>query len=293
MGSVSPPMIALLAVLTYAYARRTRTLAGTARSVNALRQVSFYSSIVILIAIPLSPLGSSDQNSFVSHMVEHLMIGDLGALLMVLGLTGPLIQPLLKIDVIAALRPLTHPVFAALFWILNMYIWQIPFLFEAALNNDFLHVFQHICYFSAGFNVWMALFGPLPKPVWFGNAAKLIFIAGMWAADMVLGNVFVFSNSAYYDQYLTGENMWGLTPAADQSVAGAVMMGVDTVIAFVLLAWLFFKAASEGEKSQELMELAGEHGVELSAERSARAAAAGTTDVLRERIVSGLDKPDN
>lgn len=286
-------MVALLALMTLAYARRVHTLAGTTRSVGTMRQVSFYSSVVILVAIPLSPLGSSDQNSFVSHMVEHLMIGDLGALLMVLGLTGPLIQPLLKINVVAALRPLTHPVFAALFWILNMYIWQIPLLFEAALNNDALHVIQHMCYFAAGFNVWMALFGPLPKPAWFGNAAKLIFIAGMWAADMILGNVFVFSSTAYYEQYLSADNMWGLSPEADQSVAGAVMMGVDTVIAFILLAWLFFKAASEGEKSQELMELADAHGVEMTAERSARAAAAGTTDVLRERIVSGLDKPDN
>ena len=88
----------------------------------------------------------------------------------------------------------------------------------------------------------------------------------MWAADMVLGNVFVFSSAAFYDQYLTGDNMWGFSPAADQSVAGAVMMGVDTVVAFVLLAWLFFKAASEGEKSQELLELADQHGVALSAE---------------------------
>jgi cytochrome c oxidase assembly factor CtaG len=166
-------------------------------------------------------------------------------------------------------------------------------LFDAALNNDFLHVFQHFCYFSAGFNVWMALFGPLPKPAWFGNAAKLIFIAGMWAADMILGNIFVFSSSAFYDEYLSADNMWGLSPTADQSVAGAVMMAVDTVIAFVLLAWLFFKAASEGEKSQELLDLADEHGFEMTSERSDRAAAAGTADLLRERIVSGLDKPEN
>jgi cytochrome c oxidase assembly factor CtaG len=292
-GSVSPPMVLLLAIVTFGYARRVHTLAGTARRVPVARQISFYLSVVLLVAVPLSPLGGSDENSFVSHMIEHLTFGDVAALLMVLGLTGPLIQPLLRLDVIAALRPLTHPVFAAGFWILNMYIWQIPLLFDAALNNDVLHVFQHICYFTAGFNVWMALFGPLPQPQWFGNAAKLVFIAGMWAADMVLGNFLVFSSTAYYDHYLTASNMWGFSPAADQSIAGAVMMGVDTVIAFALLAWLFFKAATEGEQSQQLLDLANEHGVEMSDARTARAAAAGTTEMLRERIVSKLDKTEN
>jgi hypothetical protein len=85
-----------------------------------------------------------------------------------------------------------------------------------------------------------------------------------------------------------------MTPLADQSVAGSVMMAEGSIISFVLLGWLFFKAASEGEESQRLQDLASEHGVELSKARSDRAAAAGTTDLLRERISAGapLDKDD-
>jgi hypothetical protein len=73
------------------------------------------------------------------------------------------------------------------------------------------------------------------------------------------------------------------------------MMAEGSVISFILLGWLFFKAASEGEESQKLMDHASAHGVELSKERSDRAAAAGTTDLLRERISAGtpLDNGDS
>jgi putative membrane protein len=295
LGSVSPPMIVLLAIVTFAYFKRVRTLAvDPRRRVSALRQFSFASSIFLLVAEPISPLGAWDELSFTIHMVEHLLIGDLAALLMVLGLTGPLIAPVLKNPVVDFLRPLAHPIPALLLWVANLYLWHLPFAFEGALNHDAVHVLQHICFFSAGFNVWMVVFGPLPQPDWFGNVAKLIYVVGQRMAGVALGNFFVFGGSAFYSNYAHVDNPLGMTALGDQSVAGAVMMAEGSIVSFILLGWLFFKAASEGEKSQQLIEHAQEHGVELSRARSDRAAAAGTTDLLRERISSGsgLDKAD-
>lgn len=286
-------MVVLLAIVTFAYFKRVRTLAADPRrKVGVARQVSFTSSVLILLLEPLSPLGAWDDVSFTAHMIEHLTIGDLAALLMVLGLTGPMIQPLLRNPVIAAVRPLTEPVPALAIWIVNLYFWHMPFAMEGAINNDAVHVLQHICFFSVSFNVWMALFGPLPKPDWFGNIAKLVYIVVMRMAGVILGNFFIFSSTVYYKPYIGADNPLGMSAQADQSTAGAVMMAEGTLISFIVLAFLFFKAASEGEESQRLIEHASEHGVELSQARSDRAAAAGTTDLLRERIStgSGLDK---
>ncbi|MBJ7354008.1 MAG: cytochrome c oxidase assembly protein [Thermoleophilaceae bacterium] len=296
MGSVSPPMIVLLAIVTFAYFKRVHTLRGDSRRrVSGLRQVSFACSILLLVGEPLSPLGVWDELSFTIHMVEHLLIGDLAALLMVLGLTGPLIAPVMRNPVIDFLRPLANPIPALVFWIANLYFWHLPFAFEAALNSDSVHVVQHICFFSAGFNVWMAVFGPLPKPEWFGNIAKLVYIVVQRMAGVLLGNFLIFGGSVFYSNYETANNPLGMTALGDQSVAGAVMMAEGSFISFILLGWLFFKAASEGEKSQQLIEHAEAHGVEISQARSDRAAAAGTTDLLRERISSGagLDKGDS
>jgi cytochrome c oxidase assembly factor CtaG len=289
-------MIVLLAIVSYAYFRRVQTLkSDPRRRVSGIRQFSFACSIFLLVVEPLSPLGAWDELSFTAHMVEHLLIGDMAALLMVLGLTGPLIQPMLKNPVIVLIRPLTEPIPALIFWIANLYFWHMPFAFQGALNHDGIHVLQHICFFSAGFNVWMAVFGPLPKPEWFGNIAKLVYLVVQRMAGVLLGNFFIFGGSVFYPFYSHTDNPFGMTPLADQSVAGAVMMAEGSVISFILLGWLFFKAASEGEESQKLMDHASAHGVELSKERSDRAAAAGTTDLLRERISAGtpLDNGDS
>lgn len=287
-------MVVLLALVTGAYAKRVHTLRGGNRAVSGLRQFSFYLAIFVLLAEPISPLGTQDENSFIAHMVEHILIGDFAALLMVLGITGPLIQPLLRNPVIRAIRPLTHPVAALLLWIANTYIWHIPFFFEAALGSEPVHVLQHILFFSTSFGVWMALFGPLPQPAWFGNIAKLAYIVTARMSMVVLGNIFVFSSTSYYDDYARAENPWGLTAVADQSFAGAVMMAEGSLVLFLLFGWLFFRAASEGEDSQQLIEFADDHGVEISPSRSARAASAGTTDFHRERIAaSGIDKSES
>lgn len=288
-------MLILLAIVSFAYFRRVGALSeDPRRKVGGWRQVSFYSAIFLLVAEPISPLGGWDDKSFTIHMVEHLTIGDLAALLMVLGITGPLIQPLLKNPVIQLIRPLTEPIPAAVIWVVNLYFWHMPFAMEGAINHDGVHVLQHICFFSAGFNVWMAVFGPLPKPAWFGNIAKLGYLVALRMAGVLLGNFLIFSGDVFYPSYTHVVNPLGMSALADQSVAGAVMMAEGSIISFILLGWLFFKAANEGEASQQLREHADEHGVEITRERSDRAAAAGTTDLLRERISPGeaLDKGD-
>ena len=62
--------------------------------------------------------------------------------------------------------------------------------------------------------MWMALLGPLPQPEWFGNGAKLAYIVGVRLAGALLGNVFIWSESAFYPDYRPGEDFWNLSPSA-------------------------------------------------------------------------------
>ena len=65
-------------------------------------------------------------------MAQHLAMADLGTLLLVLGLTGPLLQPLLATRLARALRWLAHPVVAFGLWAVDLYVWHLPALYEAA-----------------------------------------------------------------------------------------------------------------------------------------------------------------
>ena len=287
MGVALEPLQLLPATVAgILYALRTHRLAGTPRAVPAWRRVCFNAGLAIMV-LTLALLGDRGDELFWVHMVEHLVIADLGALLLVLGLTGPVLAPVLRLRAVDRLRVLAHPVPALAIWALNLYAWHVPGLHEAAVRHDAVHALQHACFVIAGVNAWLALLGPLPKPAWFGNAAKLGYVLVMRLVGAVLGNALVFGGHAFYDVYAVGEARHAISPMADQNTAGAIMMVEGSILTIVLLGWLFLRTAREAEERQELLELAGARGVELSERRAARAVAAGRGAELRRRLESG------
>jgi cytochrome c oxidase assembly factor CtaG len=268
------------------YALRVHHLAGTPREVPGWRRACFFGGLA-LIVVTVTSMGSLADELFWAHMVEHLVMGDLGTLLLVLGLTGPVLAPVLRIGFFDRLRVLAHPLVAFPLWAVNLYFWHVPLFHEAAVRHDVVHATQHFCFVAFGFNMWMALLGPLPKPAWFGNLARLFYIIAVRITGAILGNVFVFGGHVFFSVYAAGERAHGISPGADQNAAGAVMMIEGSLLTLVLFGWLFARTAREGEERQELLELAAARGVELSEARAARAVAAGRGAELRRRIESG------
>src|SRR5919199_243406 len=104
----------------------TRALARAGRPAPTWRQVCFYSGLVVMFGALATPLESLADDLFVAHMAEHLLLGDVATLLLVLGLTGPLLAPVLRIKAIDRLRFLTNPLVAFPLWVVNLYFWHIP-----------------------------------------------------------------------------------------------------------------------------------------------------------------------
>jgi putative membrane protein len=275
--------LAPLVLIGELYARRARTLAGGAHPVPRWRQVSFYSGVATIIAA-LTALGSLSDELLYAHMIEHLLLGDIAALLIVLGLTGPLLAPLLRIRFFDRLRALSHPAVAFPLWAVDLYIWHLPRLYQAALRHGGLHALEHAMFIGFGVNMWMCLFGPLPTPAWFGNLGRLLYIVAVRLAATVLGNIFLWSGSAFYPFYRAGDASAHIGPVTDQNLAGAIMMVEESMLTLGLFCWLFLRAARESEERQDLLDLATAQGVELTEARAARAVAAGRGADLRRRI---------
>ncbi|HEX5223981.1 MAG TPA: cytochrome c oxidase assembly protein [Solirubrobacteraceae bacterium] len=268
------------------YAKRVRTLAHSRHPVPGWRQACFYGGFVV-IAAALSGLGGESQELLYAHMIEHLLLGDIAALLIVLGLTGPLLVPVLQIRFFDRLRVLAHPLVAFPLWAVDLYVWHLPVFYEAALRHTWVHALEHAMFLGFGVNMWMCLFGPLPMPQWFGNLGKLVYIFAVRLTGTVLGNVFLWAGGAFYPFYEHGDALAGITPVADQRIAGAIMMVEESFLTLGLFCWLFLRAARENEERQELLDLAAARGVELSEKRAARAVAGGHGAELRRRIEGG------
>ena len=261
------------------YWMRARTLREQGRAVPGWRVACWYSGLALIVAVLVSPLASLAEERFSAHMAEHLLIADIGSLLLVLGLTGPLMAPLLRNPILGPLRHLAHPVAALLIWAVDLAIWHLPGPHEAAVNHDGVHALQHVLFIGCGVNMWMALLGPLPKPAWFGNLARLGYILVVRLYGTILANVFVWSDRPIYDVYVGGTN--------DQVIAGSIMMVEGSILTLALGCWLFLRAANQGEERQRLMELAQERGVPLDERRAARAVSAGRGEELRRRLEAG------
>src|SRR5438309_7389271 len=124
-----------LVLLAALYGRRAQTLARDGHAVSRWRQASFYGGLAT-IAAALTGLGTLSDELLYAHMIEHLLLGDIAALLIVLGLTGPLLAPVLRVRFFDRLRVLAHPAVAFPLWALDLYLWHLPSLYQAALRHD-------------------------------------------------------------------------------------------------------------------------------------------------------------
>jgi len=253
--TIEPLQLAPIVLLAVAYAVRARTLARREQPVPGWRIALFSLGIallVIAVASPIAEIGEEELFSF--HMAQHLLIGDLAPLCLLAGLTGPLIRPVLALPGVMRLRVLANPLIALPIWTANLVLWHLPLLYEGALGSSALHAVEHVAFFSAGIVLWLPVLETLPAPEWFGTGAKLAYIVGVRLVATVLGNVFIWGGSAFYDVYDTGNDYLGLSPNADQSLAGSLMMLEGSLVTIVALAWLFLRMAQEGEVRQELIE---------------------------------------
>ncbi len=270
-------------ILTGVVAVRARTLAREGRPVPTKRLALIAAGVAVGIAADFPPIGTQSDEKLSIHMVQHMLIGDVAAFLIAVGVTGPMMRPVLALPALRPLRVLFHPLVAVPLWVLVYYGWHIPFLYDAAVRHDVVHALEHATMFGAGLALWMGLLGPLPKPAWFGNAAGLAYVITVRFAGAVIANVLLWSNTSYYDVYGDVE---------DQSLAGAVWMIEGSVVTIGVLGWLFVRWMAQGEEAQAIVEEAAKRGVTLDPARARRAVAAGAGDRLRRRLEHGAAEQD-
>jgi putative membrane protein len=250
-----PVAVVAIAAGAFLYYRRAGTLARRGAPVPAWRRWSFGVGLGLVAFALFSPLDAwGEEQFFFVHMAQHVLLGELAPLAVVAGLTGPLLRPLLAYNWIHRLRVLAHPLVAWPLWAVNLYVWHLPFFYEAALGNGAIHALEHVMFFTAGALFWAPVLEPLPAPRWFGTGVKLLYIVAARFTSMVLGNILAWADKPIYDDYIHPVARFGISARADQGIAGSIMMVVDSIVTIAAIAWLFLKLASESERRQELIE---------------------------------------
>jgi putative membrane protein len=253
--NVEPLQLAPTAALAFLYVRRTRRLARRGQAVAAWRQAAFWLGIALVLLALVSPIDEfGEEEFFFFHMLQHVLLGDLAPLCIVVALTGPVLRPVLSIGVVERLRFLTHPFVALPIWALDLYLWHVPFLYQLALRHPAIHALEHALFFTCGALMWAPVVETLPAPAWFGTGAKMGYIVVVRGFETLLGNVFIWTTGVFYPWYRHDVARWGITAAHDQNLAGIVMMAEGSIVTLAALVWLFLRLAREGEERQRLLE---------------------------------------
>lgn len=284
LGEFIPPLAAGTLYLVL-YLKRVGTLAHERRPVPAWRVISFVTAVLTVVAVQLPPLDTLADEVLAAHMIQHILIGEIASLFIVLGLTGPVLAPLLRIRVTRPLRVLANPLVAFVLWTVDLYVWHLPLLYQLAIRHDLIHALEHACLLWFGTLLWLGLLGPLPKPVWFQGWGRAGYIVAVRLVGAVLGNVLIWMQTVIYPVYDATDAHRGLSPLSDQNLAGAVMMIVQMLLTAALAGWLFLRYVQQDGERQTLLDLAARRGVALSDERAARAAAADATGRLRQQLL--------
>lgn len=289
-------MIALLealvpALLIAAYMKRVATLRRLGRAPSLVRQACFVGGMLLLALTQVTPLGPLSRELVSAHMLAHTLITDETALLLALGLTGPVLGPLLAAPVLRHLVRLFNPAAVLLLWIGLIGFWHLPGPYEAATQNNLLHIAQHGSFLAAGLGLWLTVFGPFPQPRWFNAGARIGLVVVVHLFNMALANALMFSGTPFYETYVQSAAARGVDPGTDQGIAGGILMAQGFVVMLAVLAWEFLRWAREETARQELLDLARERGVELDEERARRAARSGGAQKLRERIEAQATRP--
>ena len=192
---------------------------------------SGYPSRASLVLGTLLVLGSDIAplaGRFATHMVQHLLLGDLGPLLIVLGLTGTV--------------RLAHPYAALPVWVAVLVAWHLTLLYDAALDHVWLHQVEHLCFFSAGFLLWASIL--LDGPAWFSAARRLPYVLAMWLVSLALSQVFIWSSHSYYSRY----------SVSDQRTGGGVMLVEGSFVMLGVVVWLLLRVLAQSEARQRALE---------------------------------------
>ena len=228
--SLHAETVVLVPLLALAYAFATRETRPTNR------QLAYYLGALTLIVVAfVTPLESLALHYLLTaHLLQNVVLAEWAPALLVLGLPAAV---RMRIDSARLVRVLTAPLVALPLWLATYFAWHVPAAYDYALRHasTLLHL-EHVCYLAAGLLFWWPLLARRLHP---GAAAAYLFAGFVLASP--LGLLLALVPRPVYDFYEHAPRLWGLSPLADQQIAGVTMAAEQAVVLFAAFAYFFLR----------------------------------------------------
>ncbi len=255
-----PAVVALLTISAIWFA--LGIYRSRAASITLPRQLAFWSGLLVLAISQISPLHELGSTLFTAHMIQHELLILVAAPL--LAYARPIATFLWALPfhwraslgasskkpaVRRSWRFLTAPATAWTLHAVALWGWHIPRLYQATLENEWMHALQHISFLGTALLFWWALMQE-ERARHYGASVAYIFTTAIHSG--ALGALLTFAPSLVYPIYAGRTATWGLTALEDQQLGGLIMWIPSSLVFIGLALWLFAAWLRESERRVEL-----------------------------------------
>jgi cytochrome c oxidase assembly factor CtaG len=229
---------------------------GGARAAGGWRAAAWAGGLLALFVALVSPLDVLGEQMASFHMIQHLLVADVAAILLTLALTKHILRPATRrihwLERKAG--PFGHPAFGVVAYVGAMWLWHVPYFYDAALAHPGVHVLEHLSFAAAGLLYWWHLLSPIRSRLRLGGMGPVLYMASTKLLVGILGILLAFSPELIYDGYGTTGTRLGLSPLDDLHVAGLIMALEQSLVMGVALVYLFVRMLSEADREDERAE---------------------------------------
>jgi putative membrane protein len=245
----------------------TRT--GRGPLVGPARIAAFSAGLLTLVLALSSPLDTATATIFSAHMIQHVLLVAVAPPLILLGLPTTVFlngvprgwrRPLATLPhripgLAVLLGVLTMPAVAWLVHAGTLWAWHIPWLYDAAVQNERLHAVEHATFVITAFLYWWTIVpaGAHTRNA-LGPAMGILSVFAMGMQSAALGIILTFWSTPIYPVYVGRSELWHISALSDQRLAGLIMWipaGSVYVVAALMLLRSWFQEEREDEERQE------------------------------------------
>jgi putative membrane protein len=188
------------------------------------------------------PLHDLAENYLYSaHMLQHMMLSYFLAPLALLATPEWMARAIFGSGrAYRALRFLTRPVVAGVAFNTVVMVTHIPGVVNNSVQSAPLHYGLHMLLVLTSLLMFMPVCGPLPE-LHLAPAPKMIYLFLQSVVPTVPAAWLTFAENTVYSAYDKPVRVWGITVAADQQMAGAIMKLGGSIYLWTIIGVIFFR----------------------------------------------------
>ena len=215
---------------------------------SAGQRLAFVAALAVLLLSLNGPLHDlSDEYLFSAHMVQHLLLQLVVAPLLLLGIPGGMLRPLLRPRAVRAVAGrITRPAWAFALFNVVMAAWHLPPLYNTALAHHWVHIVQHLTFITASVIMWWPIVGSLPELPRPSYPAQLLYCFLMTIPMSIVAVYITYADRVLYPLYAIAPRVLGISPLEDQRLGGLIMWVPGGLFFGLVMSVVFFQWSTRG-----------------------------------------------